>query len=207
MTRGDGGRASWLVGSQPVGMCLFKSSRKPGFVILRSVTASVIQAGRGPAGGEQRCSVGMSRPLWLAWQHCMLPVGSKERRSPLKALELGLPQVSHLCPHCGGYCSCLPLMDTWGPKAGVGPLCCMPQLPMFLCVLFSLVVKWLHHTSGCGVGVSEKRVSVETRAGGSRKAEIRGMRGSLGVEDVPGKAQAEGPEAGLGQTLRDPRPR
>lgn len=95
--------------------------------------------------------MGMPRPLWLVWQPRMLPVGSKDRRSPLKALELGLPQVSRPCPHCSGYCFCLPLVDTWGPKAGVGPLSSLPQLPMFLHVLFSLVVKWLHRTSGCGV--------------------------------------------------------
>ena len=65
----------------------------------------------------------MPRPLRLAGQHHTFPVGNKERRSPLKALELGLPQVPHPCltevaEIQGCYPSYLPFMDTWGPALG-----------------------------------------------------------------------------------------
>lgn len=77
------------------------------------MTASVIQVGRGPEGVEGRLLRGDAQTSVAGQATPHASCGNKERRSPLKALELGLPQVFHLCPHCGGYCPYFPLTDTW----------------------------------------------------------------------------------------------
>lgn len=82
------------------------------------MTASVIQVGRGPEGVEGRLLRGDAQTSVAGQATPHASCGNKERRSPLKALELGLPQVFHLCPTLWRLLSLFSINGHLGPALG-----------------------------------------------------------------------------------------
>lgn len=70
----------------------------------QEATLEIRRIGKRPEAGKWRLPAtpvllpGDAQTSGAGWQPHMLPVENLERRSPLKALNLGLPQKPHTCP-------------------------------------------------------------------------------------------------------------
>lgn len=114
-----------------------------------------IRMGKGPEAGKWKLPAtpvllpGDAQTSEAAWQPHMLPVESVERRSPLKALHLGLPQKPHTCPLKWSRCRApvtfrlthglLEPAQTWDIR--IRSMYVLPLAPLPLFLVFPLV-KW-----------------------------------------------------------------
>lgn len=132
------------------------------FKAAGSQTLEIRRMGRRPEAGKWRLAAtsvllpGDAQTSEVGWQPHMLPVESLERRSPLKALNLGLPHKLHTCPLKWSRCrASVPFMlvhGHLGAAQGHGSIRPMYGLPLApLPPLFSLSIGNMGFTTLAGM--------------------------------------------------------